>query len=165
MDCNALLLHPAARRYFAPPQPPQGHKPGCATRPGTAPAARPMRCATQHVAAGPLVVVHCHLPFRSALATALVGAGHPVAAFADPLAALDAMVLHHARLLVTGLAFGPGRQHGVSLARMARFRNHDLQVLFTDHPDTAELADGVGAFLPHPISMADFLTTVGRLLS
>jgi len=68
------------------------------------------------------------------------------------------------QLLITRVEFAPGKPHGVALARMARLKLPGIKVLFTALPQYAEHAEGLGAFLPTPVDVADLVAVVERLL-
>jgi two-component SAPR family response regulator len=113
-----------------------------------------------------IVIVHNEVAFSTPLATILDAAGHTVSAFADPITALDALeAAEKAEVLVTRVNFGPGKPHGVALARMARSKRPSIQVLFIGMPDEADHTDGLGAFLPAPGAVPEVVRAVERLLT
>src|ERR1700722_4125591 len=69
----------------------------------------------------PIVIVHDDPVFLDHVATALRNAGQEVAAFDDPMAALDALsAAERVELLITKVGFQPSKPHGVSLALVAK---------------------------------------------
>jgi DNA-binding response OmpR family regulator len=124
------------------------------------------RRADQPPAAGARVVlVHDEPEFGMQLTAALTLAGHLVAAFTDPMLALDMLdVDPRVRMLITRAQFSPGKPNGVSLARMARTKRPGIRVLLIARPEFAEHAEGVGAFMATPLGIRDVVETVGRLL-
>ena len=112
-----------------------------------------------------IVIVHDDEAFLMAVASALKEAWHDVAAFSDPVVALDMLIdARTAELLITRMEFAPGKPNGVSLARMARAKRPDIKVLFTALAKYAEHAEGLGMFLPMPVDLVDLMAAVGRLL-
>jgi DNA-binding NtrC family response regulator len=112
-----------------------------------------------------IVVVHDDPEFQNNLTTALKMAGHDLAVFADPLAAWDA--LEAARLtevLVTNIQFPAGRSNGVALALMARAKRPEIRVLFIAPPEFAKDTEGLGEFLPLPVSVTEAVEAITRLL-
>jgi CheY-like chemotaxis protein len=70
-----------------------------------------------------IVIVHDEPDFADSLTTALRSAGHDVATFMDPQVGWNALdKAHRVELLITRVAFPPGKPNGVSLARMARYK-------------------------------------------
>jgi hypothetical protein len=67
-------------------------------------------------------------------------------------------------LLVTRIEY-PSGLDGVSLALVATNKRPDLKVLFTALPETEQHADGIGEFMPLPVSIPDLLETVPRMLA
>ena len=96
---------------------------------------------------------------------ALRAAGYNVVAFHDSMAAIYA--LEHpqrVKLLITRVRFPSGMPNGVALACMARLKQPGIKVLFTSFPEVGRYTDGVGEFLPRPLSTDELLGTVGTLL-
>jgi DNA-binding NtrC family response regulator len=113
-----------------------------------------------------VVVVHDEPGFADQLAGALRLAGHDVAAFVDPMLALDALdAAQHIEILITRVEFPPGKPNGIALARMARAKRPGVRVVFIARPEFAAHAEGLGEFLSVPIDIADVVAVVGRLLN
>jgi CheY-like chemotaxis protein len=113
-----------------------------------------------------IVVVHDDPTFVDRTVTALRAAGHTVMSFADPMAALAALeAVEHLELLLTRVQFSPGQPNGVALARMVRFRLPRSKVLFVALPERREHTEGVGELLPTPVTAAEILAAVDRLLT
>jgi DNA-binding NtrC family response regulator len=111
-----------------------------------------------------VVVVHDEPGFAGSLAAALTLAGHHVAAFADPLAAWDALAdARGTEVLITDVQFPPGKSNGVALALMAHAKRPDIQVIFTALPEFAEECEDIGMFLPQPVAVSDVVKTVELL--
>jgi DNA-binding NtrC family response regulator len=113
-----------------------------------------------------IVIVHDNPTFRDPLVASLKASGHDVAAFIDVTAAWDALAAaERIEILVTRVDFGPGKPHGVALARSARMRRPTIRVLIVARPEYAEDAAGVGLFLPYPIAVPTVAETVERMLA
>ena len=112
-----------------------------------------------------IVVVHDDAEFVHQLQSALRGAGHDVAAFADSMDALAALdAAQRIEVLITRMQFPPGKPNGLALARMARHKRPGIRVLFTALPEFAGHAEGLGAFVPMPVNVPDVVDIVERLL-
>jgi DNA-binding NtrC family response regulator len=112
-----------------------------------------------------VVVVHDDKDFVNQLTTALRLTRYDVAAFVDPMAALDALDASRLlEVLVTRVRFAPGKMNGVSLARMARSKRPGIRVLFTALPEFENYAEGLGKFMPMPVSLPDVVDAVVRML-
>lgn len=112
-----------------------------------------------------IVFVHDDPAFTEPAASALGAAGHTVAAFTDPMQALNALeAAREAELLITRIDFGPGKINGIALARMARFRRRGIRVLFMAPSGMEKHAAGLGELLPQPTDVADLIEAAGRLL-
>jgi DNA-binding NtrC family response regulator len=112
-----------------------------------------------------VVVVHDEPEFFDQLTGALSLAGYDVVAFVDPMTALDALDASLLiEVLVTRVRFAVGKINGVALARMARSKRPGIRVLFTALPEYAEYADGLGKFMPMPVSVPNVVDAVARLL-
>jgi DNA-binding NtrC family response regulator len=113
-----------------------------------------------------IVVVHNNPTFREPLAASLKASGHAVASFADISVAWDALeAAEQMEILVTRVNFGPGKPHGVALARSARFRKPGVRVLIVGRPEYAEDAAGIGLFLPNSATVSRVADTVERMLA
>jgi DNA-binding NtrC family response regulator len=112
-----------------------------------------------------IVVVHDEPEFVDQLSDALRLAGHEVAAFADPMAALDALdAAQVVDVLITRVQFAPGKPNGISLVRMARVKRPGIRVLFTALPEFEGHAAPFGEFMPLPVRVPDVVEAVTRLL-
>jgi DNA-binding NtrC family response regulator len=112
-----------------------------------------------------IVVVHDEPEFCQRTVEALRLAGYEVAAFTDPMTALEALKdAQRVEVLITRVRFPPGKPHGVALALMARHKRPVIKVLFTARPEVAEHAEGVGEFMPVPIKLPELIEAVGRIL-
>ena len=112
-----------------------------------------------------IVIVHDDESFLLAATDVLKEAGYEVAPFNDPMVALDVLAgARTVQLLISRVEFAPGKPHGVALARMTRLKLPGIKVLFTAQSKYAGHTAGLGAFLPMPVDMADFVWVVGRLL-
>ena len=67
-------------------------------------------------------------------------------------------------LLITRVRFPSGMPDGVALACMARLKRPGIKVLFTSFPEVRQHTDGIGEFLPRPLSTDELLETVARML-
>ena len=79
------------------------------------------------------------------------------------LEALEAS--RHIETLVTRVRFAPGRPNGVTLARLARIKRPGIKVLFTALPEFQKYTEGLGDFMALPVSAADVVQAVRRLLA
>jgi DNA-binding NtrC family response regulator len=114
---------------------------------------------------GLVVVVHSNEGFAQEAARALRHAGYQVAAFSDPMQALDALDSSETvDLLITRVNYPSGRPNGVALALMARNRRPQIRVVFTARADMRRHAEGIGEFLAVPVAVADLVAVVARLL-
>jgi DNA-binding NtrC family response regulator len=112
-----------------------------------------------------IVVVHDDPKFVDQLTAALSIAGYDVAAFVDPMAALIALdAAQSLEVLITRVHFGPGTLNGAALARMARSKRPGIRVLFTALPEWEEYAEGLGKFMPLPVSVPGVVDAVRRML-
>ena len=110
-------------------------------------------------------MVHDRTEILDQLTASLRLAGYDVAAFSDPMAALEALeASERPKMLITGVEFGPGKLHGIGLARMARRKRAKLQILFVGHPDFVEYAEGVGKYMALPVSIPEIVDVVRDLL-
>lgn len=81
----------------------------------------------------------------------------------DALEALEAA--QRIELLITRAAFPEGTPHGVALARMARVRKPGIRVLFVARPENREHTEGVGEFLPLPMTASEIAATAKHMLA
>lgn len=113
-----------------------------------------------------VVVVHDDPDFAIAATVALTLAGYSVAAFIDPLAALDVLeATQSVEVLITRVEFPPGKSNGIALARIVRTRRPGVRVLFIASQDLREFGGGLGEFLPMSTDPASVAEVVARLLS
>ena len=112
-----------------------------------------------------IFIVHVDPTFSQEARSSLEAAGHTVATYDDPMAALDALEsAHQIGLLITRANFGPRRLNGIALARMVRHKRPAIRVLFTASPEYESDADGLGEFLPAPFHVDDVVEVAERLL-
>ena len=116
-----------------------------------------------------IIIVHDEPAFIEALSTALISHGLDVAAFSDPLKALDALdAARTVELVITRITFAPGKSNGLALARIIRFGRlprRRPKVLFVASPELQAEAEGLGEFLPKMASIQDTANAVVRLLN
>ncbi len=114
----------------------------------------------------PVIVVHNYPEIRDAAVAALRAAGYETIGFDDPMTALDAMDLDNTRIrvLVTRVFFGQGKLNGVALARMIRYKQPGLKVLFVALPEYMDEARKVGVALPLPLDPDTLVATVSGML-
>lgn len=112
-----------------------------------------------------IVVVHDAPYFAEEIATVLRAKGRDVAAFTDPMSALSALEsAEKIQLLAARAEFQPGKPNGVSLALMARLKRPGILTLLTGPQEIAHHAEGIGEFLPAPVTVEDFVVAIERLL-
>lgn len=112
-----------------------------------------------------IVVVHDDTVFSDAVGSAFRGAGYEVVVFSDPLMALAALEQSApADILITRTQFPQGKPHGVALAQMVRLKRPEVRILITGKSHLAHFADGVGEFLPHPVTVTEMVAAAERLL-
>ncbi len=113
----------------------------------------------------PIVLVHDEPAFLVAVGQHLRQEGFDVAAFGDPMKALDALSsAERIEVLITRVQFPAGKPHGVALANMARLRRRDLKVIFAALPEVAHHAEGLGTVLVVPVKPEQIAETVHRVL-
>ena len=113
-----------------------------------------------------IVLVHDDEKSLEEVSAAFAALGHDIAAFERSMTALSALEdAYRADVLITRLTFPPGNPNGVSLARMAHAKRPGIKVLFAAREQMREYTEGVGAFLPSPVNVADLVETVTRLLA
>ncbi len=109
----------------------------------------------------PVVLVFDEPTFTEECATALRQVGYEVAAFTDPMRALDALdAANKIDLLITRVKYAPGKPNGVALARMARTKRPDIRILFMAVPTSVEHIAGWGEYISLPATIADVVTAV-----
>ena len=100
-----------------------------------------------------IVVVLNEPEIAEEAASALRAQGHDALALADPMAALALLErAERIEVLVTGVDFAPGKLNGIALGRMAKLKRPGIRVLFVGSADHEELAEGLGAFMPSPVT-------------
>jgi DNA-binding NtrC family response regulator len=112
-----------------------------------------------------VVVVHSDPEFVERATAEIQRAGYEVAAFTDPMLALDSLeAARSVDVLVTDIPFASGKPHGISLAQMTRSKRPSVKVIFTAASEFVEYARGIGEFMPFPVSVPALVEGVGRLL-
>lgn len=113
-----------------------------------------------------IVVVHDEPTFRDPLVASLKASGHDVVAFGDVIEAWDALDgAERIEILVTRVDFGPGKPHGIALARSARLRRPAIRVLFVARPEYREVTLDAGVFIARPVSVPVVAEAVERMLA
>jgi DNA-binding NtrC family response regulator len=113
-----------------------------------------------------IVIVHDQPDFAEEMAAALRLAGHEVAAFHDPMIALDALdAARKIEVLISRIGFAEGKPNGLALARMARAKRPGIRVVFTANPEFEAHAAGLGTFLASPVNVADVVAAVERFFA
>jgi len=113
-----------------------------------------------------ILIVHSDPDFSNELSSALVQSGYDVTAFADSMAAIDALDADRPPdMLITRTRFPEGTPQGPAIARMARVKCPGIKVIITGRPELAEYAEDVGMFFSHPVSVPELLDTVKQLLA
>ena len=119
-----------------------------------------------------IVIVHDDGKVRGAALLAVRAAGHDVAAYADPLTALNAIEKDsRVRVLVTRIDFGPRALNGIALSQMLRMKQitqdgtSHLRPIFLDRPENGHHATGVGGFVPTPLGIEALVAAIGNALA
>jgi DNA-binding NtrC family response regulator len=113
-----------------------------------------------------VLVVHEEPDTRELAVTALRAAFLEVIGFDDPMAALNAIEDDtRVRVLVTRVAFGPGKPNSVALARMVRVKRPGTEVVFVARAENASHTEDLGVFIPQPLNPDLLVATVARLLA
>ena len=113
-----------------------------------------------------IVLVHDDPTFVASTVAALEAAGHGVTSFSDTMTATDALrAAQRIELLITRVMFPAGQPNGVSLARMTRVKRPGVKVLFVASPERQEHTEGVGELLPTPVTTAQVVEMVRRMLA
>ena len=63
------------------------------------------------------------------------------------------------------MLFPDGRPNGVALGRMTRLKRPEVKVLFVARSDTQEHTEGLGEFLPSPVTASEIVETVRKMLA
>jgi hypothetical protein len=74
----------------------------------------------------------------------------------------DSVLAEKCDCLVTRIDFGRHKQHGISLALMAKVKNPKLKVVFIAREEFREQATEVGEFLPILVEIPVIVATVQR---
>ena len=120
-------------------------------------------CAGSRDLSANVVIVHDEPEFLLRVATALRHEGFNVAAFADPIDALnDIQAGQPVDVLVTRVTFPEGSPHGVSLALVLRAKYPGLKVVFAARAERIEHTEGIGELIPHPVDLEKLVAAVAR---
>ena len=115
---------------------------------------------------GSVLIVHDMPSFLLESAMALGEAGHHVATFTDPMAALKAVEhIEPLDILITRVTFPEGRPNGIALARTFRVKRPTLKVIFAARAHWEAQTEGVGELVPHPVDLRQLVQTVMRLVT
>jgi len=115
---------------------------------------------------GSVLIVHDMPSFLLESAMALGEAGHHVATFTDPMAALKAVEhIEPLDILITRVTFPEGRPNGIALARTFRVKRPTLKVIFAARAHWEAHTEGVGELVPHPVDLRQLVETVMRLVT
>ena len=113
-----------------------------------------------------VVVVHQDASVAASLAKAIEANGRTVQAFSDPLLALTALERPgQVELLITCVAFAPGRPHGLSVALMARMKRHEIKLVFLTRPGEEEHVRELGECMLLPVNAQRLAELAERLLA
>jgi CheY-like chemotaxis protein len=112
---------------------------------------------SEDLAMATILLIEDDEPLAYALSLCLDSAGHRVITAVDANAALEKLATNEQiDLLLTDIIMPQGQPHGLSLARMARWKRRDLAViLMTGHPELVKHASGERVLLK-PV-MADVI--------
>jgi DNA-binding NtrC family response regulator len=111
-----------------------------------------------------VILVHDDPDLLNTLSAALTWAGHAVARFTEPKAALSTLETTSFELLITRVEFKRQTIDGVVLAKRAKDKHPGLPVLFVGRSETRLFIEGVGQLLETPASVRDVLEAAKRLL-
>jgi DNA-binding NtrC family response regulator len=110
-----------------------------------------------------VVFVHDDPQFVEEGAAALRWVGYEVAAFTDPMLALNALdAARTVELLITRIAYPAGKPNGIALARMARHRRPHIRILLMATVETAPYAGDWGEHLPLPATPDELVAAAQR---
>lgn len=113
-----------------------------------------------------IILVHDDDNFREYVIRALEEAGYRVTAFAGSMEGIGALEADgDIALLITRVQFLEGTPNGVSLARMARVKKPGVRILFAARDENREHTEGVGEFLPVPVTGPEIVAMVTRMLA
>src|ERR1700759_2524669 len=108
-----------------------------------------------------IVVVHDDAEFLDQVVAALRLAGYDVASFIDPLDALRRLeAAQTVEVLLPKIRFKPGKQHGISLAMMTRYKRPHVRILFVASPEFEAHAKDIGEFIPFPVDVSSLVARV-----
>jgi DNA-binding NtrC family response regulator len=111
-----------------------------------------------------IILVHDDLTFVAEVVDALKSIGHNIAAFSDPLDAMNPIqAIARIDILITRVHFASGRGNGVALAGWARIRRPGVKVLFTVAPENIDHVEEVGEFVVAPIQIPELVAIVTKL--
>jgi DNA-binding NtrC family response regulator len=111
-----------------------------------------------------IILVHDDLTFVAEVVDALKSTGHNIAAFNDPIDAMNPIqAVARIDILITRVHFASGRGNGVALAGWARIRRPGVKVLFTVAPENIVHVEEVGEFLVAPIHIPELVAVVTKL--
>ena len=112
-----------------------------------------------------IAVVHDEPKCREFVVTILQAAGYDIQAFTGSMAAIESLeAAQPIELLITRVRFPEGTPHGVSLAGMALMKKPGMRVLFIARDENREHTKGLGEFLAVPVTGAEIVATVKRML-
>ena len=95
------------------------------------------------------------------MAAALEQVGYNLRQFTDTNMAWDA-IAPPTELLITRVRFAECKPHGIALAKRAQMRR--IKVLFVALPQYAKDAEGLGVFLPMPVSAPELVEAVKQFM-
>ena len=114
----------------------------------------------------PVLVVYDEQDIRELAVSALRAVFLEAVGFEDPMTVLDAIETDsRARVLVTRMAFRPGKPNGAALARMVKLKRPGIKVVFIARAENEPYTEGLGVLLPRPLNPDILVATVGRLLA
>lgn len=112
-----------------------------------------------------VALVHDDPSFVASALTALEGAGVSVAAFSDPMVAINEIERAQSfDTLITRVTFPAGKPNGVSLALVLRNRCPKLNVIFVARSENEPHTDDIGTFIPHPVDLQKLVDAVRRCI-
>ena len=111
-----------------------------------------------------VVLVHDDPRFGRDASAALARFGHTAHVFLDPLRAYDQLIDASPRLLITRVRFVGRMIHGITLARMAIYRDPQLSILFVAPQEFSDATRRLGAFLPLPVTAEELAAAAAKLL-
>lgn len=113
-----------------------------------------------------IVVAHSDRLYSDDLIAALAAIGlTDVAYFSDVMMALDLLShLERIELLISQIDFGPGKLHGIALARMAKTRLNKVNVILLGEEEHRSFVDGAGELLPLATAPATLAAHVHELV-